>query len=332
MDTRYLKSLIAVVDCGSIADAARTEGLTAAAVSQRIQALEREFGFALLSRVGHAAKASDACLGLLPRARQIVREVGLLAGDADPAGLTGTLRIGAISTVLTGLMPAALLALTQRAPGIKPAILPGTSRALYQSLQDGELDVAILVAPPFELPKMMRAVSLRKERLVLLSRQKTRDSIGTVLQQQPYIRYDPHAWGGRHAVKYLDDHGLQPATLFDLDALEAIAMLVADGVGVSLVPDWHGLKRLAPDCRITPIPASASPARYEREIILLTNTQTERPGMVMALIQAALSCPGFGGSAGKKQEQGAYKSRPRNLVPGTGLNVIGGASVKPSAA
>src|SRR5450830_1344229 len=168
MDTRYLKSLIAVVDCGSIADAARTEGLTAAAVSQRIQALERDFGFALLSRVGHAAKASDACLGLLPRARHIVREVGLLAGDADPVGLSGTLRIGAISTVLTGLMPAALLTLTQQAPGIKPAILPGTSRALYQSLQAGELDAAILVAPPFALPKMMRAVALRKEGLVLL--------------------------------------------------------------------------------------------------------------------------------------------------------------------
>ncbi|WP_050464989.1 LysR family transcriptional regulator [Herbaspirillum autotrophicum] len=301
MDTRYLKSLIAVVDCGSIADAARTEGLTAAAVSQRIQALERHFGFALLSRVGHAAKASDACLGLLPRARQIVREVGLLAGDADPARLTGTLRIGAISTVLTGLMPAALLALTQQAPGIKPAILPGTSRALYQSLHDGELDVAILVAPPFELPKMMRAVSLRKERLVLLSKQKTRDSITTVLRQQPYIRYDPHAWGGRHAVKYLEENGLQPATLFDLDALEAIAMLVADGVGVSLVPDWHGLKRLAPDCRITPIAASASasPGQYDREIILLTNTRTERPGMVTALTRAALSCPGFGGLGGK---------------------------------
>lgn len=56
METRYLKSLIAVVDSGSIADAARAEHLTAAAVGQRVQALERELGFALLSRSGHAAR------------------------------------------------------------------------------------------------------------------------------------------------------------------------------------------------------------------------------------------------------------------------------------
>ncbi|MBN3728046.1 LysR family transcriptional regulator, partial [Burkholderia sp. Ac-20379] len=50
METRYLKSLLAVVDSGSIADAARVEHLTAAAIGQRVQALERELGFALLSR------------------------------------------------------------------------------------------------------------------------------------------------------------------------------------------------------------------------------------------------------------------------------------------
>jgi len=47
LDSRYLKSLIKVIDCGSIADAARAEHLTAAAISQRIFALEKNL--ALLS-------------------------------------------------------------------------------------------------------------------------------------------------------------------------------------------------------------------------------------------------------------------------------------------
>lgn len=125
MDTRYLKSLIAVVDCGSIAKAARLENLTAAAISQRIVALERQLGMALLVRVGHEAKPSLACMDLLPRARAIVNEVALLAGDADSHGLTGPLRIGAISTVLTGLLPQALRALTRSTPQLKPVIVPG---------------------------------------------------------------------------------------------------------------------------------------------------------------------------------------------------------------
>jgi DNA-binding transcriptional LysR family regulator len=284
MDTRYLKSLITVVECGSIAHAARIEGLTAAAISQRILALERQLGFELLSRVGHAAKPSQACLGLLPRARRIVREVALLAGDADGAGLTGQLRIGAISTVLTGLMPEALRALTVSAPGLTPVIVPGTSRSLYQALLSGEVDAAILVAPPFELPKALQAVSLRKEPLVFLSKEKSSNSIPTQLMSQPYIRYDPDAWGGRYAEQYLADQGLKPTPLVDLDALETIAMLVTGGMGVSLVPYWSGFEQWGHQCAVSQIGND----RYDREIALISPAQTDRPNMISALC-AALS-------------------------------------------
>lgn len=285
MDSRYLKSLIAVVECGSIADAARNEGLTAAAISQRVQALERELGVELLSRAGHAARATEACNALLPRARAIVREVALLAGDADVRGLTGTLRIGAISTALTGLLPGALRQLTRDAPQLRPAIVPGTSRSLYQALLAAELDAAILVAPPFALPRGWQAQLLRQEELVLLAPRGRCGDLATLLREQPYIRYDPHAWGGRPAQLYLDDHGLQPAVLCDLDALETIVILVADGVGVSLVPRWAGIDKLASACRLLDVNAHDQ-ARYRRDIVLLSASQAERPNMLQLLQQA----------------------------------------------
>ncbi|MFL6719014.1 MAG: LysR family transcriptional regulator, partial [Burkholderiaceae bacterium] len=52
MDTRFLESLVTVVEQGSIAEAARRLNLTPAAITQRIQALERELGTALLMRSG----------------------------------------------------------------------------------------------------------------------------------------------------------------------------------------------------------------------------------------------------------------------------------------
>jgi DNA-binding transcriptional LysR family regulator len=281
LDSRYLKSLITVTDCGSIAEAARLEGLTGAAISQRVKALERQLGFALLSRAGHEAKPTEACLSLLPRARRIVQEVSLLAGDADLEGLTGTLRIGAISTALIGLLPMALQHLTRLAPGIKPSILPGTSRQLYQALNSNELDAAIIVAPPFELPKMFRAQGLHQEQLVLLAQPGSTESVVESLQNHAYISYDPNSWGGRHARRYLNDNGLRPDALYDLDGLEAIAMLVADGQGVSLVPQWSGLERLAPGLAMTPVGEG-----YEREIILVWRVQAERPGMLDALLKA----------------------------------------------
>lgn len=276
MDTRFLESLIAVVDSGSIADAAHAEHLTAAAVGQRVQALERELGFALLSRQGHTAKPTEACLALLPRARRLVREAALLSGDADHDGLTGRFRIGAISTALTGMLPAALRAFSEAAPGARPAIIPGTSKSLFHALQAGELDAAIIVAPPFAPPKTLRIVPLLDEPLVLLAAKHARGSAATLLSTQPYIRYDPAAWGGRHATAWLADHGIEPTVLFDLDALEAIAMLVGDGMGVGLVPRWPGIERFSADCRVTSLAGGA----YQRQIVLASRAESDRPQML----------------------------------------------------
>ena len=286
MDTRYLKSLITVVDCGSIARAARQENLTAAAVSQRILALERQLGLALLLRIGHEAKPSQACLDLLPRARAIVNDVALLSGDADTQGLTGPLRIGAISTVLTGLLPQALRCLTRSTPQLKPVIVPGTSRSLYQALEANELDAAIVVAPPFALAKTFNGVLLRKEALVFIANESSAQGIEARLQTSPYIQYDPDAWGGRHAVQYLQDHGLSPAALLDLDALETIALLAAEGLGVSLVPCWSGIERWTGSCVVEPV----GDARYDREIVLISHARGPRQRMVKALQQALLRC------------------------------------------
>jgi DNA-binding transcriptional LysR family regulator len=59
-----------------------------------------------------------------------------------------------------------------------------------------------------------------------------------ILQEQPFIRYDRKQWGGRIADNYLRHCGLSPRDRYELDSLEAIAVLVDRKLGVSLVPDW----------------------------------------------------------------------------------------------
>ena len=287
MEIRYLQSLLAVVDSGSIAEAARTEHLTAAAIGQRVQVLERELGLALLSRSGHTAQPTPACERLLPRARRLVREAALLQGDADIDGLGGSLRIGAVSTALTGLLPRALRRFTQAAPEAKAVIVPGTSRALYRMLQAGEIDAALIVAPPFALPKTLRAVALRSEALVLLAPPGTRGSPQALLRKLAYIRYDPSAWGGRHAAQWLADQEIAPTVLCDLDALEAIALLVSDGMGVSLVPQWAGFERFVGECRAQPLAGDG----YARSMLLVSPLAPDSPQM-LALLERSLAAGG----------------------------------------
>ncbi|MCD2514421.1 LysR substrate-binding domain-containing protein [Comamonas endophytica] len=288
-----MKSLLAVVDSGSIAEAARTEHLTAAAIGQRVQVLERELGFALLSRSGHTAQPTPACERLIARARRLVREAALLQGDASADGLGGSLRIGAVSTALTGLLPGALRHFTRAAPQARVLIVPGTSRALYRMLQAGEIDAALIAAPPFDLPRTLHAMELRHEPLMLLAPKGTRGSPAALLRRMPYIRYDPSAWGGRHAAQWLADRELAPAVLCDLDALEAIALLVADGMGVSLVPQWPGIERFAGDCRAVAIAGAA----YARSMLLVRALAPDFP-QTMQLLERSLQAGGDAGAAG----------------------------------
>lgn len=169
MDVRFLKSLVAVVETGSIAAAARRESRTAAAISQRVQALERLLGCTLLLRTAHAARPSDQCLLILPKIRAIIELAQDLQSDLHPDGLAGELTIGAISTALTGVLPTLIERLALAAPDLKLKITPGDSKSLYEKVLAGELDAAILVRPPFQPPKALALVVLKVEPLILVA-------------------------------------------------------------------------------------------------------------------------------------------------------------------
>lgn len=285
LDIRFLESLIAVVELGSIAGAARLQGLTPAAVSQRIQALERDIGCELLSRSAHTAKPTENCLNLIPRARKLVRETEALKSDIDISGLSGSLRIGVISTALTGLLPSVLHNLAKSAPGIKPHITPGTSQILYNELQAETLDAAILVEPPFPASKSLVLYQLREEQLLLLSKVTNTRSLNAILSTEPYICYDSKSWGGRIAEQYLTDNSITPEILCELDALETIHILVEKGLGVSLVPFWEGLQPMLNRLTVNKIKDN----RYLRRIVLLTQKQPRQPKIIEKLKSSLLS-------------------------------------------
>jgi len=284
MDIRYLDSLIAVVELGSIAHAARAQNLTAAAVGQRIQILENHFNTDLLNRKSHRATPTGACLNLLPRARHIVREFHQLSSDIDQSGLVGKFHLGAISTALTGLLPSAINHLSTTAPGLILQIKPGTSNSLFADLADRKIDAAIIVQPPYSLPSSYRFQRLRDEPLMLLSKQSSGKSVREKLMRNPYICYDSQSWGGLRARQYLKDKRIDIDPDYELDALEAIEKLVQQGMGVSLVPQWAGL-----DLSSSSLDAEfVRPRRYNRQVVLVSPAISPRQKIVEALGQAIL--------------------------------------------
>lgn len=236
LETRFLKTFLSVVELNSITAAARKENLTPSAVVQRLRALEEEIGVALVQRAGHSTRATEA---VMETAKRIVEAAGSLPGLANKKEEVGTIRVGVIHSMITGLLPEILWSLKVKRPGIQVEVQPGQSSDLYQKMGEGSLDAAILVEPPFAIPKEFTWYELRRDPLILLtsSLEMETDPL-SLLRNAPFIRYDRKHWGGRSGDAYLKRIKLNPKEKYELDSLEAIAVLVNKGLGVSLVPNW----------------------------------------------------------------------------------------------
>ncbi|WJI14973.1 LysR family transcriptional regulator [Pseudoxanthomonas winnipegensis] len=239
MDTQFLKTFVTVADRGSMAAAARDLDISPAAVAQQLRTLERELGTGLLARAGRTVTLTEAGARILERARDLLRNVSDLRSVAHEGDISGELRLGACPTALAGMLPDVLTSMVSAFPQINVFIKPGYSADLYRAVESGELDAAMVLEAPFELPKTCDWLLVREEPLIVLAPAQLADQDPhALLATQPLIRYDRHQWGGRQADDYLRRHGIVPKERFELNALNAIAVMVDRGLGVSLVPDW----------------------------------------------------------------------------------------------
>lgn len=239
MNTDFLRSLVMTVEHGSMAEAARRLNLTPAAVAQHVQGLERELGAPLLLRNGRTVAPTEACLRILDTAHTILRELGDLRAQATDDALSGELRLAAGTNALQGVLPDVLAGLLRRYPALNVHIRPGYSIDMYPAVERGEIDAAVVLQSPVPLKKSLRWMLLREEPLVVLAPQhRAGDDPHRLLAQEPLIRYDRAQWGGQQAERYLQLAGIRPRERLEINALNAIAVMVDRGLGVSLVPDW----------------------------------------------------------------------------------------------
>src|SRR6516162_7191646 len=92
LELRHLRCLVMIVDTGTFTDAAIELGISQAAVSRNLLALERVLGVRLLHRTSRSITPTTAGVRILAQARQILAAAGNLVAEAT-TGHT-TLRIG----------------------------------------------------------------------------------------------------------------------------------------------------------------------------------------------------------------------------------------------
>jgi DNA-binding transcriptional LysR family regulator len=233
-----LRSFLAIAEHGSFAAAARALSLSQSAISTQMKALEAELRTPLFDRSRRPPVITDQGALVLGKARELIARYEDLQGAlGQSSAIEGRLRLGAVGSILTGLMPAVLTAMRSEHPSVHVEIVSGFSQDLQRQVANGSLDAAVIS----DYDATSRALAWRpflRERLVMITPPGARERQPKRLAQTyPFIRYSPNAPVGRIIDQALRNAGLAVRETMRLDWLEAIEAMVSHGHGISVVPE-----------------------------------------------------------------------------------------------
>ncbi len=144
MEPRQLREFLAILECGSLSDAARRLGILQPNLTKSLQSLERTIGGALFIRTKLGMKATALGLSLEPRARVILREID--RADQEIAeivnGTQGRVVVGTGPSFANAILPRAIARFRARHPRIETVVIDGLYPQLVPKVKNGELDFA----------------------------------------------------------------------------------------------------------------------------------------------------------------------------------------------
>lgn len=234
---RELQTFLAIARYGTFSAAGERIGLTQSAVSAQIKRLEDDLQVALFERNARSAKLSEAGRSLLTMGQQMLASYEEMRERVRGNLPCGTLRIGAIASAQIGLLPDALVDFRAQYPRIDVKINPGNSAQLLDQLDADELDMVVVIRPPFSLPKQWHWQPLLSEPYVLIAPLDVHaNTPAQILENHPFIRYERLSFGGRLVQRYLAERRIAVNDAMELKELEAIVRMVERGLGVSIIP------------------------------------------------------------------------------------------------
>src|SRR2546428_319294 len=149
IELHQLRYFVAVAEERHFTKAARGLRVAQPSVSRAIRVLEEELGTPLFHRMTGNVALTPAGETLLPWARRVLADVDGATGEVrELADLRrGRLAVGATPSLTITLLPPALAKFHTAYPGIDLVLHEAGSRDLVHELEQGALDVALVILP-----------------------------------------------------------------------------------------------------------------------------------------------------------------------------------------
>lgn len=242
MDTHSLSAFLEVAETGSFSKAGERLHLSQPAISKRIAALEAALATPLFNRVGRRIDLTDAGRTLLPYARRVLAELedGRRALSQLAGEVSGRLSIGTSHHIGLHRLPEVLRRYTQAYPDVDLDIHFMDSEDACEEVAQGRLELGIVTLPT-EPPDALRMQMIWIDPLSVVVApthpllRMQRPTLAA-LAAHPAVLPDERTYTHRIVTAALKAQGVAPRIRLSTNYLETLKMLVAIGLGWSVLP------------------------------------------------------------------------------------------------
>jgi DNA-binding transcriptional LysR family regulator len=245
VSVRQLHYFVHVAECGKISQAADTVGRTQSAVTAAIRDLEVELDVTLFERHAGGVILTSSGRELLPRAYRILREVEDAARSVKTIkqDIEGRVNVGAKDIVAAYYVPGPLTRFRLAHSRIEVTVTEMTRAHVDTSLNDGSIDFGILAlrrGGPSE-PEGRSILTLEHHFLHLWVSEDhpflSRETVSPAdIASEPYIIWTRDEFETVTLTNFAA-FGLSPRVAIRVSSIEAVRSLVANGAGVTIMPD-----------------------------------------------------------------------------------------------
>lgn len=236
-----LEFVLALVRGGTLAAAGERLGVDASTVFRAVQRLERGLGQRLFerSRLGYAP--SELAQQLAGHAEQLELnlEAARSAAQQGPRQAAGTVRISTTDTLLHGLVAPALKTLHSEHPLLDFELHAGNELASL-SRRDADIAVRATRRPPAHL--VGRALGPIRVALYAAKKGPVKDYDAVLAGQAAWIAPDD-ALPEHPSVLWRKKHFPKLTASYRVNSIQSVAELVAQGLGVGLLPVFLAAQR-----------------------------------------------------------------------------------------
>lgn len=239
MDLYQIRYFLAIAETGSFTKAADRLFVSQPSLSAGIKKLEQVLDVTLFDRGGRRVVLTPAGKLFQKKAKIFLDNYQATLRELREFRDQPVLRLGTLRTIRITCLADLIYTFQQQFPSVLIELVDGSFSELCDQLEQGDVDLVMTVLDGYEAPKTSLAL-FQQRRVLAVSTNNPLANRATVqladLDGQPFI-------DRLHCERYQEFQRLftsiQPRIVYRADQEEWVFSLIAAGLGLSIMPEWH---------------------------------------------------------------------------------------------